>query len=344
MKPIFDKKDFSLCEVPVPKGYPQSQTHTGVGQLGDIIVLTKSPYPSVKRNVVVSYLRAAIGKLFNYQKFKKPGEFYENPCIYIGKKKGNDFPTEFKLAQERPLEESLEPVFGMPSFNSDPDLYIEGETVYVLNRSIYRRSNKKFDYFMRLFLFEGRIVNEKFLLYNKSLFKEGTDIVGSQCLCKYKDKYILTDVVSNSYNDGETFSGIRMLKGETMQELSSSNTWEYVTVDRGQYLPWHMSLFIYDNRLYTIIACVEDGKPQRCWQLLGVFSEDLSKLKIYQTPLTDYSSYRGSAIVDKDGEFIIYNTTVREKIKGSKSVDGRDVIMAHMPMNDLITKLESENQ
>ena len=342
MEPVFKRTDFTLCDVPVPKGYPQSQTHSGIGIVGDNYILTTSPFPSVRRNIIDSYFRVAIGKLFNYHRFSKPGEYYENPCIYIGKREDNFFPTKFYLAQERPLEEPLDPIFGMPSFNSDPDLYIEGETIYVLNRSIYRKSNKRFDYFMRLFLFEGRIENGKFLLYNKTLFREGTDIVGSQCLCKYNDSYILTDVASNSYNDGKTFRGIRMLRGETMQELATSNTWEYVKVDSGQYLPWHMSLFNYNNRLYTIIACVEDGIPQRCWQMLGVFSEDLSELKIYQTPLTNYSSYRGSAVIDNDGEFILYSTTVREKIKGSRSVDGRDVIMAHMPMNALLNLLESE--
>lgn len=343
MKTVFDRKDFSLCEVPVPKGYPQSQTHTGIGILGETFVLTTSPYPSVKRNLIISYLRAAIGKLFNYHRFSKPGEYYENPCIYIGKKGGNNYPTEFCLAQERPLEESLDPIFGMPSFNSDPDLYIEGETIYVLNRSIYRRSSKRYDYFMRLFLFEGKLIDDRFLLYNKTLFREGTEIVGSQCLCKYNDKYILMDVVSNSYNDGKSFSGIRMLKSDSMQELKCSNAWQFINVDRGKYFPWHMSLFNYNDRLYTVIACVKEGEQQRCWQMLGVFSEDLSELRIYQTPLTDYSSYRGSAVVDKNGEFILYNTTVREKIKGSRSVDGRDVIMAHMPMDALLNQLESEN-
>lgn len=343
MEVIFKKTDFSLCDVPVPKGYPQSQTHSGIGVNGDSYILTTSPFPNVKRNIVISYLRAALGRLFNYQKFKRPGEYYENPCIYVGHLEGGCYPTHFSLAQERPLEESLEPIFGMPSFNSDPDLYIEGETIYILNRSIYRRSLKSFDFFMRLFLFEGIISNGKFLLYNKSLFREGTEIVGSQCLCKYNGKYILTDVVSNSYNDGETFNGIRILQGDTIQELKASETWHYVNVDSGHFLPWHMSLFTYNNSLYTIIACVKEGIKQRCWQMLGVFSKDLSKLKIFQTPLTDYSSYRGSAIVDNNGEFILYSTTVHEHIKGSKSVDGRDVIMAHMPMEELLSQIGEDN-
>ena len=70
--------------------------------------------------------------------------------------------------------------------------------------------------------------------------------------------------------------------------------------------------------------------------MLGEFNQDLSCLKIYQTPLTDYSSYRGAACVNKNGEFVLYNTTVHEKIAGSKSVDGRDVIMAHMQFDKLL--------
>ena len=82
------------------------------------------------------------------------------------------------------------------------------------------------------------------------------------------------------------------------------------------------------------------GIGHRCWQMLGEFDDDLTYLKIYRTPLTDYASYRGAACVTDSGLFVLYSTTVHEKIKGSKSVDGRDVIMAKMPFNELLRMLK----
>ena len=100
-----------------------------------------------------------------------------------------------------------------------------------------------------------------------------------------------------------------------------------------------MSVFQYQNRLYAIIACVKKGEGHRCWQMFGDFDEDLTSLTIYNTPLTDYKSYRGAACVTPEGEFVLYSTTVHEQIKGSKAVDGRDVIMAHMPFKQLLETL-----
>jgi hypothetical protein len=45
--------------------------------------------------------------------------------------------------------------------------------------------------------------------------------------------------------------------------------------------------------------------------------------------------------VREDGLFVLYSTTVYEKLKCSKSVDGRDVIMASMPFNDLLKQLRN---
>ena len=340
METIFKKEDFSLCEVPVPSGYPQSQTHCGIGILGNNFLMTTSPYPIIKYNKWINYFRVAVRKLTRGQFFKLViGERYENPCIYVGDNSSGNPPIKFDLAQSAPLMGPLDPLYGYPSFNSDPDLYIEGDIVYVLNRSIYRMSDKQADYYMRLFLIEGKVENKRFIHYSTSLFREGKDIVGSQCMVKYRGQYILTDVMTNSYNDGITFNGIRLLKEDSMAALKTSTNWVHVDVEHGNLLPWHMSLLMYKDTLYTIIACVRKGEKERCWQMLGRFSDDLTSLKIYNTPLTDYSSYRGAACVTSEGVFVLYNTIVYETIKGSASVDGRDVIMAKMPINLLLDRL-----
>ncbi len=115
---------------------------------------------------------------------------------------------------------------------------------------------------------------------------------------------------------------------------------EKICVNSDEFTPWHMSLFLHNDKLYTVVACVQKGQSHRCWQMLGEFNEDLTRLTIYQKPLSDYRAYRGSAMITNSGEFVLYNTTVFEKVRGSKAVDGRNVVMAHMPFNELLEILK----
>ena len=108
MKPYFSKKDFSLCDVPVPEGYPQSQTHTGVAYSQGLYLLVASPHPLVySRQDIIHHpslvnrfsikleMKKALKKVFKRYPFRKWGraDYYENPCLYIGKLlKYNTFP------------------------------------------------------------------------------------------------------------------------------------------------------------------------------------------------------------------------------------------------------------
>ena len=130
-----------------------------------------------------------------------------------------------------------------------------------------------------------------------------------------------------------------MQKAKTIAELKGNDEYFKVEVMSNGYLPWHISLFNYGNRLFSIVTCVENGNKSHLWQMLGEFSSDLTRLKIYPRPLTDYNSYRGSAVVISD-EFILYSTTFNERIKGSISVDGRDIIMARMPFQQLLERMK----
>ena len=97
-------------------------------------------------------------------------------------------------------------------------------------------------------------------------------------------------------------------------------------------------MFTYKEKLYAIIACVLKGDSSHVWQMIGAFNETLTKLKIYSRPLTDYNSYRGAAIV-LDGKFILYTTTLNDRVPGSVSIDGRDIIVAETNFEDLLTKI-----
>lgn len=341
MKSIFNKLDFVLCKVPVPKGYPQSQTHAGIAMLGDKYILTTSPYPNPKYPKWKIYFYAAIRKLsFHKINLFYCGENFENPCVYIGE--NTCIPTEFKLIQGCPLMNTPENKYGLGSYCSDPDIYVEDNHLFVINRTSIRKSETgvpSCDYETSVYLISFDIEDGE--VRNKSISKLFNDQDASPCLSKIDGKYAFFSLDTNSYNTGEPCKALYMRTSSNLKDDWSAK--KTIVLDKGKYEPWHMSLFQYEGKLYAIVACIEAGIAHRCWSMLGEFSEDLSHLKIYKTPLTDYKSYRSAAIVREDGEFILYNTTVHEKIEGGKSVDGREVIMAHMPFNELLKKLR-ENE
>ena len=339
MEVVFKRSDFTICDVTVPKGYPQSQTHVGVARDGEKTILVSSPFPSVKYSKWCTYIRVALRKLSFGRLFKVVrGEYFENPCLYMS---GDGI--NFNLMQSRPLMETPDAYYGLPAFNSDPDLFVDNDTVYVLNRAIFRTKltpgMHRDEYDIRIYLIKGVLDEGRFKFLSTNLLKETTDLIVSPCITKYHGEYIYTSLWTNCYNDGENFEGLRYLKASSIEALHDTEDWHEVSVNTDNWIPWHMSIFVHDNRLYSIVACVQRGIPNRCWQMIGVFNENLTEMKIFDMPLTDYHSYRGAAYVDSEGEFNLYNTTVHEKIKGGKSVDGREVLMAHIPFAELMEKL-----
>ena len=345
--PIFNRTDFCLCDVPVPKGYPQSQTHVGIARCYGKYYMTTSPFPNVKYKRFENYLRVLIRKLTG-GKLLNPvrADYYENPCFYIDEGKHNEIPTKFRLLSQHPLMECPGDYYGYPSYNSDPDLYIEDNMAYILNRSVFPTSNDYSDpnnpypAIVRIFLIKGKLSNDKFIYESTNLIKEWNMPYASPCLTKYKGQYILTYMDTNSANDGISFNGIYLGFAERPENFNKEISFNKVRYNNPNLLPWHMSLFHYDNKLFTIIACVEKGKKNMIWQMLGVFNEDLSELRIFPRPLTDYNSYRSSGIVDENGFFIFYEATLNEKVKGSHSVDGRDVLVAMKPMEDVLNTMK----
>lgn len=346
---VFQKDDFTLCNVAVPKGYPQSQTHAGIALYNGRYILTTSPYPSVRYCKWRAYLRQAIYRLSFGTIFKSiRGEYFENPLIYVGSSE-SDPATDFHLMQDRPLMECPDSYYGLPAFNSDPDIFVDGDVVNVLNRAVYRvevsDGTMPYKYEIRLFLIQGIVDGNKFKFYKNELLKEYYNrMFVSPCFLKFKGKYILTGLDSNSYNDGKTFNGLFYVGGETIDDIRSNEDWKKIEVNLPGFLPWHMSIFAYNDKLYSVIACVKKGVIARCWQFLGEFSEDMASMRVYSTPLTDYQSYRSAACVTDSGEFVLYNTTVHEKIRGGTSVDGRDILMAHMPFAKLLNRLQDNER
>lgn len=341
MKAFFSKRQLKLCYVPVPEGYPQSQTHVGVFPVEKRLLMTTSPYPNYKRPLWFVYFMAVIRKITcgHYGNLIR-SEYYENPCIYV-----SSDGVSFKLLQSRPLMECPDAYYGLPAFNSDPDLFVENNMIYILNRSIFRTKltpdRKRDEYKIRIYLIEGILDDGRFKYISTRLFKETSELIVSPCLIKYQGEFLFVALWSNCYNDGESFEGLKYIKSSSIDGLYANEKWNAIKVNTDKWIPWHMSLFRHDGRLYSIVACVERGKPHRCWQMLGEFSKDLTEMRLYNIPLTDYRSYRGSAYVTKQGDFKLYTPTVHEAIKGGNSVDGREVLLAHYNFEKLLNELRN---
>lgn len=345
MNPVFDRTAFNLCTVPVPKGYPQSQTHVGVAQYHDRVYLVSSPFPNPRRGLLKGYFYAGVHRLFGPQFMPIiDGEYYENPCLYAGKEVGDKLVCEFYQIANNPLMQTPFPVYGYPSFNSDPDIFIENGRVSIINRVIYRTSefkNGRYDYFVKIYRLFGEIVNDCFLFEGTELIRESNETCASPSHIFFNGRYILTYLNTNSYNDGRTFDGLFMVESNDLLGIKEEKRVRKISVESSQgFLPWHMSLFSYKSKLYAVVACVEPGVDHCCKQMLGLFDDDLSELTIFSRPLTTLNSYRGSAYVNEKNEFILYSTTVNERFKGGLSVDGREIIVTKMLFDELLEKFQ----
>lgn len=332
MKAVIDREEFRLCEVPVPQGYPQSQTHCGVAMLNNVLFLSTSPFPNPKRNYK-TIAKALIRKITRGKYYGHYGEYYENPCLYIGQP--DNYPISvFRLVPPAPLMRPPYPLFGMPSFNSDPDIFVDGDKICVLNRVTFRKKN---GYFNQIFIIKGRYNDGLFFCDGYNLLTEAERCYISPCIIKYQNKWIITYLDTNSYNDGNTFKGLFIKEMSQLVPFEDNNNdWRRISLVGDNRLPWHMSLFLYEDKLYSIISSVNRNDDHRCVQMLGVFNKDLTELYIYPRPLCDMNSYRGGAYVDEKGLFIFYTTTVHEKIKGSKAIDGRNVMVSSKPFDEII--------
>jgi hypothetical protein len=348
MEVIFKRSDFRLCDVPVPKGYPQSQTHAGIVLAKNKFYLTTSPFPLFIRNRYYIYFWALIKKItfgiLGKSKLYR-GEDYENPCFYIGIANENSLipPTKFRLIKGCPLMQKPENKYGLGSYCSDPDIFFENDMFYILNRTSFRKSRTGVpakDYETKVHIISLQIENDIILKKHISTLFYEQD--ASPCLTRYNNKYIYMSLCTNSYNDGQPCEALYLRKSDNIENGWSEK--QKVNIKSKIFEPWHMSVFQHQGKLYSIISCIVKGIPNRCWTMLGEFSTDLSELVIYQKPLTDFVSYRSSAVILNNGQFVLYNTTVNEIINGGKSVDGREIIMTSCSFDKLLTDLKANER
>lgn len=342
---FFDKEDFLLCSVVVPKSYPQSQTHAGVYISDGSVFLVTTPFPNPKITFVSRYYWAIVRRLGLARFVKRViGENYENPLLYVASCK-NCIPLVFKLITPSPLISQPNPHNNLPAYNSDPDIYIEKGVFSILIRQTFRTNllpDGKYECYNKIFELVG-IVNEAhaFIQQSFNLLITTNKPFVSPCHIKVGDTYVFTYLDTNSYNDGDTFVGLFLHK--STEPISDTRDFDFfqIKIDTKDFLPWHMSLFTYKGTLYAIVACVKRGVDHRCMQFLGVFDHKLTELDIYDTPLSDINSYRGAACVIEDGTFILYNTSVHTKFRHGHSVDGREVVMAKCNFETLLSSIQN---
>ena len=339
---VFEEEDFVLCHVPVPEGYPQSQTHCTILKKGDDYYLTSSPYPTF--NFPIPLYKKLIRAFFRRIGLKKlildsNGEKYENPCLYKAVGYNNErIPVKFELIKGSPLMQTPPDVFGKGGYCSDPDLYIENDSFYIINRVIIRKDHSTIakDFINSfVYLIEGSVINKSFLLKQITLLFQEFDL--SPCLTFYSGKYFYFSLDTNSYNDGSTCKYLYYRTSKSLNDGWSEK--KIINVKSNLYTPWHISVFSYNEYLFSIVTCIIKGQPNRCYQMLGEFDSKFENMIIYEKPLTNIPSYRGSAYVSESGEFVLYTTTVNNKMKCSTSVDGRDILMAHTNFEALLKEL-----
>lgn len=338
LKAVFPVDSLHICNLKVPDGYPQSQTHAGIAYIKEGVCgyqywLVTSPYPNVKSG---------------------EGDQYENPLLYFGNSsQESQPPTDFIPYKYNPIVKRPKSYNNSSSYNSDPDILYDKHSIYILNRTYQMKfpiyENCKYTY-NKLAICQLRALINRDSLTGFTIPREvaisdlllhqeytGTPTFISPSLVFINRYYRLFYLVTNTYNDGKETKQLVMLSDNNING-------EYLTKKdifmlKGNLEPWHMSVFKYKEKLYSIVCCTTGGRKKKCSQYLAEFDSALNTFTIYQRPLIDVPSYRGSAFVREDGMFILYSSIIY-KLPISNSVDGRDIVMVKMPFSELLNKIK----
>lgn len=335
---VFQETDFELCSLPLPKGYPNSWTHAGIeyvkdGYNGYQYFLTCSPYPSYNDD-------------------------YENPMFYYANSRdGNLPPISFIAYQGNPLQE--DPGDG---YNADPDVIFVDSNLYVINRP-YLRPDSLWVNIQKCNIESGCFTfgNPTLLYDNKQEphnFKFDTSFkqtLIAPSIIKYGDEYRIYHLATNSYNDNTDCKGVVVMVSDTIDGERAYNYYKSGTISNFNAKPWHFDVFKYKDKLYAVICAYVHPKSlflanvpivarfvsheRTCYQYLAV-SDDGINFNVFNKPLTKVNSYRSSAFVREDGMFVLYISTLGYKPQGNISEDGRNIMMAYKPFEQVLKELK----
>jgi hypothetical protein len=159
-------------------------------------------------------------------------------------------------------------------------------------------------------------------------------------------KYTIFDINSGSYNYADKNNEcmyIRMSQAQTLG-LDAMAEVRKIGILGHQIEPWHLSVFEYAGRYYSIICGTTRGVPSissgRIY--LAEFDANVKNLFIYSKPLFELRAYRSDAYVDENGLFVLYANTFEDTSYGGYSgTQGKDIFVASMDFETLLKKLRS---
>ena len=335
---VFDDKDFELCVLPLPEGYPNSWTHASIEYVKDSVngfqyFFACSPYP-------------------NYD------DKYENPMFYYANaRKGNRPPIVFIPYDGNPLQETPE-----CGYNSDPDVVYLDSNLYVLNRT-YIRHEIESATIQKCNVSDGKFCfSSPILIYDSEQepkhfgFGDYKPTLISPSIIKYMHGLRCYQLATNSYNDNSECKGVIVMKGNNPISDHGFTVEKIGKIDMPEGAkPWHIDVFNYHGKLFAIIcAYIHPNKfilkipylrrfylkERYCTQYLAV-SDDGINFKAYDKPLTSINSYRSSAFVREDGLFVLYISTLAYRPKGNVSEDGRNIMVAYKPFCEILNSLKN---
>ena len=259
---VFKTEDLLICSLKLPDGYPQSQTHAGISYIEDSLCkykywLVTTPYP----NITSGY-----------------GDQFENPMLYFANELESNPPIDFNDYEYNPLVERPT-VYKNTSYNSDPDIFYKDSTVHIIYRTyqpgfpLYKGANYTYDKLSICYIqsiVKGNVLlgftePVDLLTANLDLYEDCYPYI-SPSLIYYKNLYRIFYLVTNTYNDGKATRYLKMLSSNQL------NTIEFIEKDiyllTGDLNPWHMSVFEYNDKLYSIVCCTKNGNKKLCYQYL----------------------------------------------------------------------------
>lgn len=327
MKPIFLQINTELCSLPLPTGYPLSWTHAGIcfvqdGVNGYKYFLTCTPYPN-------------------------GNDAYENPMFYYANpREDGKAPIVFNAFSGNPLQDT--PAVG---YNADSDIIYLNGNIYVTNRQY--DGVRQWVNVQKCSVYNGQFVfSEPITLYtteqepvNFGFPSNYLTTLVSPSVVKCGEKVRFYQLATNSYNDLLPAKALIIMEGDDLETSNSFTLLKYGSVFGPINLePWHMSVFPYDGKLYSVICCVDIDKStsqvRRAFNYLAV-SEDWENFRIYPRPLCNIASYRSAACVNNEGVFVLYLATLSYDPVGNLSTDGRNIVMASMPFVDLLKEIDA---
>lgn len=333
MSSVFKKTEFELCSLPLPSGYPQyGHTHCG-------IQYSESPINGYQYFMALS-------------PFPYENDDYENPCFFYAVERENGVPPkDFVAYPNNPLE-------GFPGgsdFNSDPDILIYGNELYVSNRPFYRQPLHQAVHVSKAIITNGNFsFADVVSIYDSQNFNpvnfgfpSDAIVTGSPALVEYKGQIRVYQIYSNSYNDGTQCKSITIVSNGDLNEPNSFKEVKIGSIFGKNLETWHIDMFTYKGKLYAIVNAVDTSlgwslSNRNSYAYLAVADESGENFRIYDKPLSDISAYRSSAIVRPDGMFVFYLATLNYKPTSEYSEDGRNIMLAYKPFEEVLKALDSK--